>query len=206
MSGDALVSGFDRLLRTMLGVNVGTRKYPAQGEVPQLTDAERRHSMGLMRVNHSGEVCAQALYLGQALAARHPELAVSLRESADEEVDHLDWTSRRLRELGGRRSLLDPAWLAGSLIMGASIAVLGDKWSLAFLKETELQVVSHLERHLSVLPAADSRSREVVVAMRDDEAKHALTAQRLGALELPSWACEAMRAASRVMTRLSYRV
>lgn len=203
---DSLISGIDRLLRTLAGVEAANRAYPARAADSPLSEAERAHSVGLMRVNHAGEVCAQALYLGQSLAAQSPGLASSLRESADEEVDHLDWTARRLNELGGRVSLLDPLWLAGSLMLGVAAGLLSDKWSLAFLRETELQVVAHLEGHLAGLPDADGRSREVVAAMRDDESRHASTALRLGAPEMPEWGRALMKAASRVMTRIAYRI
>ncbi|MBS1190696.1 MAG: ubiquinone biosynthesis protein [Rhodocyclaceae bacterium] len=157
-----------------------------------------------MRVNHCGEICAQALYQGQALASRHASVGDALREAADEEVEHLAWTERRLEELGGRKSLLNPLWYAGALSMGILAGRLGDKWSLGFLAETERQVEAHLDGHLSKIPARDQRSWEMLEQMKVDEAKHARTAVRLGAAELPAPAKAAMKLAARVMTRTAY--
>ena len=159
-----------------------------------------------MRVNHVGEVCAQALYQGQALTARNPENRTALESAAREEEDHLAWSAGRIRELGGRPSLLNPLWYAGSLAMGAAAGALGDRWSLAFLAETERQVEEHLAGHLRALPAQDARTRAVVEAMRIDEAKHRAAAIDLGAAELPAPARAAMRFASRVMTTIAYRL
>ena len=159
-----------------------------------------------MRVNHTGEVCAQALYQGQALTARDAPARAALEQAAREEQDHLAWSAERIRELGGRPSLLNPLWYAGSLAIGALAGALGDRWNLAFLAETEHQVEEHLSGHLDALPAADERTRAVVAAMRSDEAKHRASALRLGAAELPSAAKAAMRLASKVMTTVAYRI
>ncbi len=159
-----------------------------------------------MRVNHVGEVCAQALYQGQALTARHPESRDALQQAAREEEDHLAWSAERIRELGGRPSLLNPLWYAGSFAIGAAAGLLGDKWNFAFLAETERQVEEHLAGHLDALPADDERTRAVVEGMRADEARHRESAIALGAAELPEPVKMAMRLASRVMTTVAYRV
>ena len=159
-----------------------------------------------MRVNHVGEICAQALYQGQALTARNPRARDALEQAAREEEDHLAWSAARIRELGGRPSLLNPLWYAGSLAIGAVAGALGDRWNLAFLAETEHQVEEHLTGHLAALPAKDGRTRSVVEAMRRDEAKHRASALRLGAAELPDLAKTAMRLASKVMTTIAYRI
>jgi len=171
-----------------------------------LDERERDHVVGLMRVNHVGEVCAQALYQGQALTARDARARDALEKAAREEQDHLAWSADRIRELGGRPSLLNPLWYAGSLAIGAVAGALGDRWNLAFLAETERQVEEHLTGHLDRLPVADERTRAIVEAMRADEAKHRMSAVSLGAAELPTPVRTAMRLASRVMTTVAYRV
>jgi ubiquinone biosynthesis monooxygenase Coq7 len=170
-------------------------------------DAEQRaHAAALMRVNHVGEVCAQALYQGQALTARNDSVKGSLGKAAQEEEDHLAWSADRIRELGGRASLLNPLWYAGSLAMGMAAGALGDRWNLAFLAETERQVEEHLGGHLARLAPQDARTRSVVEAMRADEARHRQTAVALGAAELPHAAKVAMRVLAKVMTAVAYRV
>jgi ubiquinone biosynthesis monooxygenase Coq7 len=159
-----------------------------------------------MRVNHVGEICAQALYHGQALTARDPATRQALDVAAREEEDHLAWSAERIRELNGRLSLLNPLWYAGSFAIGAAAGLLGDRWNFAFLAETERQVEEHLARHLEALPAEDERTRAVVEAMRADEARHRQTALGLGAAELPEPVKRAMRLASKVMTTVAYRV
>lgn len=159
-----------------------------------------------MRVNHVGEVCAQALYQGQALTARDPGAREALGKAAREEEDHLAWSAERIRELGGRPSLLNPLWYAGSFAIGALAGALGDRWNLAFLAETERQVEEHLTGHLEALPPEDERTRAVVEAMRADEAKHRASALALGAADLPEPVRLAMRFASKVMTTVAYRV
>jgi ubiquinone biosynthesis monooxygenase Coq7 len=159
-----------------------------------------------MRVNHVGEVCAQALYQGQALTARDERARQALEKAAREEEDHLAWSAQRIRELGGRPSLLNPLWYAGSFAIGALAGALGDKWNLAFLAETERQVEEHLTGHLDALPREDQRTRAVVEAMRADEARHRVTALEHGAAELPDVAKRAMRLASKMMTTVAYRI
>ncbi len=204
---DRLIAGFDRALRAMAGVQEARQPSPAaataQGE---LSEEARRHSAALMRVNHVGEVCAQALYEGQALAAREGGTRESLERAAEEERDHLAWCAQRIRELGGRPSLLNPLWYAGSFALGWSAGALGDRWNLAFLAETERQVEEHLAGHLDQLHPDDRRTRELVAAMRADEARHREMALGLGAAELPEPVKRAMRLASKLMTTVSYRV
>jgi ubiquinone biosynthesis monooxygenase Coq7 len=207
MSFDRFIGEFDRALRAIAGVANAARVSPGESKPEALLDErEQDHVVGLMRVNHVGEVCAQALYQGQALTARDPHARASLEQAAREEQDHLAWSADRIHELGGRPSLLNPLWYAGSFAIGAAAGALGDRWNLAFLAETERQVEEHLTGHLDRLPAADERTRAIVEAMRADEAKHRMTAVRLGAAELPSPVRAAMRFASRVMTTVAYRI
>jgi ubiquinone biosynthesis monooxygenase Coq7 len=204
---DRLISEFDRALRAITGVAHAARPSPGEGKPEaELQDAERAHAAALMRVNHVGEICAQALYQGQSLTARDARARDTLEQAAREEEDHLAWSAQRIRELGGRPSLLNPFWYAGAFAIGAVAGALGDRWNLGFLAETEHQVEEHLTGHLQALPAGDERTRAVVEAMRRDEAKHRATAMRLGAAELPAPAKAAMRLASKVMTTLAYRV
>jgi 3-demethoxyubiquinol 3-hydroxylase len=207
ISLDRLIGEFDRALRAVAGVAQASRPSPAE-RVPEnaIGDEERAHAAALMRVNHVGEVCAQALYQGQALTARDPATRQALDGAAREEEDHLAWSAERIRELNGRLSLLNPLWYAGSFAIGAAAGLLGDRWNFAFLAETERQVEEHLARHLEALPAEDERTRAVVEAMRADEARHRQTALGLGAAELPEPVKRAMRLASRVMTTVAYRV
>jgi len=207
LSIDALIGEFDRALRAVAGVAEAARHSPAeQVAEAQLGAADREHAAALMRVNHVGEVCAQALYQGQALTARDSGARAALEKASREEQDHLAWSAERIRELGGRPSLLNPLWYAGSLAIGALAGALGDRWNLAFLAETERQVEEHLTGHLAALPAADRRTRAVVEAMRADEARHRASAIELGAAELPEPAKQAMRLASKVMTSVAYRL
>jgi ubiquinone biosynthesis monooxygenase Coq7 len=203
---DRLIAGFDRALRAVAGVQETRRPLPAQAMPGELPEDARRHSAALMRVNHVGEVCAQALYEGQALAAREGGTRESLQRAAEEERDHLAWCAQRIRELGGRPSLLNPLWYAGSFALGLTAGALGDRWNLAFLAETERQVEEHLAGHLQVLDPDDLRTRELVAAMQADEARHRETALGLGAAELPQPVKLAMRLASKVMTTVSYRL
>jgi ubiquinone biosynthesis monooxygenase Coq7 len=204
---DALIAEFDRALRTLAGVHRAERAFPAAGVPEGTLDASARaEAAALMRVNHVGEVCAQALYQGQALTAREPGNRRALAQAALEEQDHLVWSAARIEELGGRTSLLNPLWYGGALALGAAAGALGDRWSLAFLAETERQVEEHLSGHLARLPAADSRTRAVVRAMRDDEARHRESAISLGAAELPGPVTEGMRAMAKVMTTIAFRV
>jgi ubiquinone biosynthesis monooxygenase Coq7 len=204
---DRLIHEFDRALRAIAGVANAARPSPGEGRAEaELDERERAHAAALMRVNHVGEICAQALYQGQALVAREARSRAALEQAAREEEDHLAWSLGRIRELGGRPSLLNPLWYAGSLAIGAVAGALGDRWNLAFLAETEHQVEEHLAGHLDALPAQDERTRAVVEGMRRDEAKHRATALRLGAAELPAPAKAAMRLAAKVMTSVAYRV
>lgn len=172
----------------------------------RLTASERRQAAALLRVNHSGEICAQALYQGQALASRVDAVRSALRRAAIEEGDHLAWTERRLAELGGRKSLLTPLWYAGSLTIGMLAGKMGDVWSLGFLAETERQVEAHLHGHLQVLPEFDRRSRAVIEQMKADEVRHLHEAERLGARETPDTVKMVMRLASGLMIRTAYWV
>lgn len=201
---DQLVIAADEALRTLAGVATAARPVPGRDEAAG--SGQPRHSAGLMRVNHSGEICAQALYSGQALFARSPEVRDALQSAAAEERDHLAWCRTRLEELGSRTSFLDPAWYAGSFALGMASGLLGDRWSMGFLAETEAQVERHLEGHLDELPPDDRRSRAVVLQMRDDEQRHGAMGRSLGATELPYPVKLAMRTASKVMTRTAYWV
>ena len=202
-----LITAFDKGLRTLAGVAQAARPSPAAGLTEaDLSEAGRREAAALMRVNHCGEVCAQALYQGQALSSAAPGIRAALDAAAREELDHLAWSEQRITELGGRTSLLNPLWYAGALAMGLVAGRLGDKWNLGFLAETEKQVEAHLQGHLSRLDERDAKTRAVVSAMRDDEAQHAATARSLGAAELPAPVKQAMRVAASVMTRVSYRI
>src|SRR5262245_42291577 len=183
---DDLIVAFDKGLRTVFAPAHSSRAVPGD-ELPhgELSAAERTQAAALMRVNHTGEICAQALYQGQALTARNPDARTALERAAQEETEHLAWTGRRIEELGGRQSLLNPLFYAGSFAIGAAAGLLGDRWNLGFLAETERQVVAHLEGHLGRLPATDEKSRAVVAQMKEDEARHATTAQQHGAADLP---------------------
>jgi ubiquinone biosynthesis monooxygenase Coq7 len=201
MNLDALIVPLDRALRTLFAPAASARPVPgAKLEEAPLAPDERREASALMRVNHTGEVCAQALYEGQMLVARDPKVRDLLQRAAREETEHLAWTEGRLTELGARKSLLNPLFYAGSFALGAGAGLLGDRWSLGFLVETERQVEHHLDGHLQALPAADARSRAIVEQMRSDETGHALAAQREGGSELPLPVRMAMRLASKVMT------
>jgi ubiquinone biosynthesis monooxygenase Coq7 len=207
ISIDRLIGEFDRALRAVAGVAQAARPSPAAGvSENEITDEDRRHAAALMRVNHVGEVCAQALYQGQALTARDAVARQALEQAAREEEDHLAWSAGRIRELGGRLSLLNPLWYAGAFAIGAVAGALGDQWNLAFLAETERQVEEHLGGHLEELPPEDGRTRAVVEAMQADEARHRASAIELGAAELPEPVKRAMRLASKVMTTVAYRV
>ena len=200
---DQVIAQFDRALRTVAGVSQAARPSPAE-PIPEssLQAGERRHAAALMRVNHVGEVCAQALYQGQALAS--DGLRGALDEAAREEADHLAWCEHRISELGGRLSVLNPLWYAGSLAFGFIAGKFGDEWNLGFLAETEQQVERHLQGHLDRLSQSDARTRAIVLQMKRDEAGHADTARRLGARDLPAPVKGAMRLAARAMTATSY--
>jgi ubiquinone biosynthesis monooxygenase Coq7 len=204
---DALITGFDRALRTLAGVALPSRPVPgADLPQPSLADDERRHAAGLMRVNHTGEVCAQALYSAQALVARDATLKERFASAAREEEDHLAWTATRLEELGERPSLLNPLWYAGSFAIGVAAGVVGDRANLGFVVETERQVEEHLTGHIDALPAADAKSRAIVTRMRDDEARHGAMAHDAGGVELPRPVRGVMKLAAGVMKAIAYRV
>ena len=207
MSIDSVICVFDRTLRTMSNVATASRPNPAVGVAePGLSEQEKARSAGLMRVNHVGEVCAQALYAAQSAFAKTPLTREQFQKAGEEEVDHLAWTADRLQELGSRTSLLNPLWYAGSFALGTVAAKLGDPVSLGFVVETERQVEAHLDRHLEELPANDLRSRAIVTQMRDDEVAHAEAAAQLGAAELPLPVKKVMQAMAKVMTTAAYRI
>ncbi len=207
ISLDSAICAFDRTLRTMSNVATASRPNPAVGVAePGLTEQEKTHSAGLMRVNHVGEVCAQALYAAQSAFAKTPLTREQFQMAGEEEVDHLAWTADRLQELGSRTSLLNPLWYAGSFALGAVAAKLGDPVSLGFVVETERQVEAHLDRHLEELPPNDLRSRAIVTQMRDDEVAHAEAAAQLGAAELPLPVKKVMEVMAKVMTTAAYRI
>ena len=206
---DTVLIEFDKALRTLSGAARATRAMPRAGDDPSssgasLTAEERRHAAALMRVNHCGEVCAQALYQGQALASSGGNVRAALEKAAREEADHLAWSGERIRELGGRASVLNPLWYAGSLALGYAAGRLGERWSLGFLAETERQVERHLQGHLERLSPRDAGTRAIIETMQREEAGHRRTAESLGARELPELVKGAMRRAARLMTTASY--
>jgi ubiquinone biosynthesis monooxygenase Coq7 len=204
---DELLAIADRALRTIAAEPTAVRPYPIAAEPEaELTAEERRESAALMRVNHVGEVCAQALYEAQALGTRDPQLREAFQAAARDEVDHLAWTQRRITELGGRRSLLNPLWYAGAFGIGLLASRIGDRASLGFMAETERQVEAHLQGHLDRLPAGDAVSRAVVRQMQDDEVHHAHTATAMGGIELPFPVKAAMRLAAKVMTTTAHYI
>jgi ubiquinone biosynthesis monooxygenase Coq7 len=207
MNLDRLIVEFDRGLRTLFSRAHSVRPHPDEHlpDVP-LSEAERKNAAALMRVNHSGEICAQALYQGQALTARDPAVQHSLYRAAQEETEHLAWTARRVHELGGHLSWLNPVWYTGSLAMGAFAGMLGDKWNLGFLAETERQVGQHLQSHMDRLPEQDAKSRAVVAQMSIDEAAHSDMAIALGGVTLPGPVAAAMKLNGRIMTSTAYWV
>ncbi len=205
---DRLLAGLDNALRTLAAPARGSgRTYPAaEAAEADLDERERRHAAGLMRVNHAGEVAAQALYRGHAVVARDAGIARQMEKAAAEESDHLAWCERRLTELDAKPSRLSPLWYGGAFAIGAASGALGDRWSLGFIAETEQQVCAHLDRHLAGLPRADERSRAVVRRMREEEAAHGAVARNAGAAELPAPVKWLMRTAARVMTVTAYRL
>lgn len=205
---DRLLAGADNALRTVAApAGRAARDYPAHTiEEPELSAAQRSHAAGLMRVNHSGEVAAQALYQGHATVARDKTIQEQMQHAAAEEFDHLAWCEQRIQELGEEPSRLSPLWYAGAYAIGAVSGVLGDKWSLGFIAETERQVCEHLDHHLDGLPAEDARSRAIVAQMRDEEAQHGESAVAAGAVDLPGPVKTLMRLTAKVMTRTAYWV
>ena len=204
---DSFLTAADAALRTLFATPRATRVCPVlPAEATQLDNSEKHQSGALMRVNHVGEVCAQALYASQAFATRDAGLRAHFAAAAREETDHLTWTKERLDELGARPSLLNPLWYAGAFAMGLVAGRLGDRVSLGFVLETERQVEAHLQSHLERLPTGDHASRAIVVQMRDDEARHAVQAKGAGALEFPAPVKALMQAAARVMTTTAHYI
>jgi len=202
---DRFITEFDTGLRTLLAKPHSQRAHPDEAVAEaQLTDAEKKHASALMRVNHTGEVCAQALYSGQAITARDAATSKTMQQAAREETEHLAWCKTRIHELGGHTSVLNPLFYAGSFAIGTVAGALGDKWSLGFLEETEKQVGEHLTSHLTQLPEADEKSRRIIEQMRIDEAKHANDAKLHGAAQLPAPVKFCMKQMSKLMTASTY--
>jgi ubiquinone biosynthesis monooxygenase Coq7 len=201
---DSVLSVLDRSLRALFAPAAAARPMPAAAQNAPLTEPDQRSAAALMRVNHAGEVAAQALYHGQALVARNAATRELLLEAAREENDHLAWCETRLSELHSRPSRLNPLWYAGSFAIGTVAGLLGDRTSLGFVSETERQVERHLDVHLERLPRDDRRSREIVAAMRSDESRHGAAARSAGGQELPSIARALMRQTARIMTHTAY--
>jgi ubiquinone biosynthesis monooxygenase Coq7 len=202
---DRILIVADNALRTLSGATHPARPAPGARDACPSEPAERRHVAGLMRVDHAGEVCAQALYAGQSLVAREERVRVALEHAGAEERDHLAWCAERLGELDSHPSLLAPFWYAGSFALGVVSGSAGDRWSMAFLVETERQVEKHIDGHIEQLPPDDRRSRAILEQMRDDEIEHANTGRSLGAADLPPPVKGAMRLMARVMTETAYR-
>lgn len=205
---DRLIKHSDDALRTISGTHGELpRNHPADGiEAPELNDKERKHVAGLMRVNHAGEVCAQALYAGQATTARLPRVRKAMEHAALEEEEHLWWCESRLAELDSQTSVLNPIWYAMSFGIGAAAGIAGDRWSLGFVEETEVQVCEHINNHIAKLPRQDERTRKILEQMHEDEAKHANMARKAGASQLPTPVKKLMSAVSKVMTKTTYRI
>ena len=205
---DQLIMQGDHAMRTIFGKpEITERDYPAeQVDDSELSEEQRKHVAGLMRINHAGEIAAQALYSGQALTAKLEDVRESMNRAAMEENDHLDWTDKRLEELGSQRSLLAPFWYVGSFAIGALAGAAGDKWSLGFVAETEKQVVKHLDHHLEKLPENDQRSRAILEQMKEDEQHHATVALEHGGRDLPWIIRKLMTLTSKVMTKTAYRI
>ncbi len=205
---DSLIGTADNVLRTLSGgYQTTNRLSPANGEPEaELSTSERKKVAGLMRINHCGEVCAQALYQGQALTAKLPEVRDKMQQAAKEENDHLDWCHERLLQLNTHTSYLNPIWYASSFTLGALAGLAGDKWSLGFVVETERQVVAHLNDHLQQLPEQDTRSIKILEVMKDDEQEHATAALEAGGAELPAPVKQAMQLMSKVMTKTVYYI
>ena len=204
---DKLIHSFDQALRSLVpGATSAQRENPAKSEDTQLMVSDARHVAGLMRVNHTGEVCAQALYHGQAMTAKLPNVRREMQQAAVEEQDHLAWCEDRLKELDSHTSLLNPVWYSLSFGMGALAGIAGDKYSLGFVAETERQVSLHLEDHIRQLPEHDVRSRKILMQMNEDELHHRDTALNAGGVELPAPVRIAMTGISKIMTKTSYYI
>jgi 3-demethoxyubiquinol 3-hydroxylase len=208
MQIDHLIKTFDHGLRTVFVPSRAVRARPdadiAEADVPMLDEKSKQHAAALMRVNHVGEVCAQALYQGQAFTSSNPEIVKSLEAAAAEETDHLAWCEARIAELGGRKSMLNPLFYAGSFALGTAAGLMGDKWNLGFLAETEKQVGAHLQSHLDKLNPNDAKTTAIITQMHLDETAHAESAQQLGAAELPAPVKAGMKIASKLMTTTAY--
>jgi ubiquinone biosynthesis monooxygenase Coq7 len=204
---DQLINTFDTSLRTLFAASTAARPRPdASIDEPALNDNSKQHAAALMRINHVGEVCAQALYSGQALTSKNPNIVKALAHAAAEETDHLAWCEARINELGGRKSMLNPLWYVGSFTLGAVAGAMGDKWNLGFLAETEKQVSIHLQNHLNQLDETDIKTRTIVEQMQQDEAVHAAEATQLGAAELPAPVKASMQMMSTIMTKTAYYI
>lgn len=206
---DRLIVEFDKGLKTLTANAHSVRPHPDHNinqTSEDLSNEEKRHAASLMRINHCGEVCAQALYNGQALTAKNPATIKALEQASKEETEHLAWCEKRIQELGSHTSLLNPIWYASSFTLGAIAGALGDQWNLGFLAETERQVGKHLDHHLETLPSNDTKSRAILEQMKIDEAEHAKTAVHLGAAELPAPIKAAMQTMSKVMTKTTYHL
>ncbi len=201
-----LSEALDKTCRTLFAKPMAQRSYPGQSADDHLSAQHRQQSSRYMRVNHVGEICAQALYQSQALSAQNPTIKTQMQSAADEETDHLAWCEQRIAELDGRKSWLNPFWYAGAFAIGSIAGIAGDKWNLGLVAETERQVVQHLETHLGKLPESDLRSREVVEQMQQDESRHAEHAVTAGAAELPPAVKRLMQLAAKVMTKTAYWV
>ena len=204
---DNLIIQADKILKNLFHKPVSIRPHPDETIAEcEFTEEEQKHIIGLMRINHCGEICAQGLYQGQAITARDKTHKDAFEHAAYEEVEHLAWTEQRIHELGGRTSLLNPLFYAGSLAIGITAGIFGDKWNLGFLEETEKQVGNHLADHLTKLPKHDNKSRAILQQMYDDEARHAHMAHEYGAAELPTGIKKLMKLSSVVMTKSTYRI
>ena len=205
---DRAINIMDQALRLSSGLAPEPARPNPAGSMADadLDEESRKHIAGLMRINHSGEICAQALYAGQAVTARNEEVKAEMNKAALDEIDHLAWCEQRLRELDSKTSLLNPLWYAGSFAIGAVAGIAGDGWSLGFLKETEIQVEAHLEEHLERLPEEDKRSQAILDQMKTDEAKHAEMAADAGAYDLPQPIKDAMSFTSKIMKAVAYRL
>lgn len=204
---DQVITTFDGAIRTLFAEAIPSRARPdASIKEDAIADNQKQEVVALMRINHVGEVCAQALYSGQALTSRNPQIVSALKHAAAEETDHLAWCESRIKELGGRKSLLNPVWYMGSFTLGAVAGAIGDKWNLGFLAETEQQVTAHLSTHLKALPTEDIKTRTIIEQMQTDEMSHAQEAVSLGAVELPMTIKKLMKISSKIMTSTAYYV
>jgi ubiquinone biosynthesis monooxygenase Coq7 len=205
---DQICLGIDQAVRAVFGKPETTaRNNPAKGEMESpLTIEQRQHAAGLMRVNHTGEVCAQALYHAQGLISRSQDIKIKMQQAAIEEGDHLAWCNSRITELGSHTSYLNPLWYAGSFVIGLTAGLIGDKWNLGFVAETENQVVKHLEKHLQLLPTEDHKSYKILQQMQIDEAHHRDDARSAGAEELPEFIKKLMQFSSKIMVKVAYKI